>query len=220
MGMMEPGTSKVHRRWRNVKAWWVTRMWYRRMFGELGPRTVITPPLSTVHPECAALGSGVRIGPSCRIETHPPLSRSKKPVPLIRIGDRVRIGRGVRLVGTVSLTIGDGAWIEDGCTITDREYAGLPEGPAYWRQNPEGRPTSIGEGAWIGAGSAVLAGSRIGARAIILPGSVVDGEIPPRTVAAGVPAKVIRVYDGNRKGWADIRGEPSMPSRSPWSRNA
>lgn len=194
---METGTSKTHRRWQRLKAGWVTRLWYRRMFAAIGARTKIAPPLLVRHPECVEIGSGSSLGPHCRLEAHPPQTRSKKPARLIRIGDRVKIGSHVRLRGCLSLTIGHGVWIEDGCTLTDCEYVGVPDGPAYYRQSKTGRPTWIGEGAWIGAGSTVLAGSRIGSRAIILPGSVVCGEIPPGSVASGVPATVIRTGDSS-----------------------
>lgn len=189
---MESGTSRTHRRWHRLKAWWVTRLWYRNMFAALGSRSRIAPPLWVRHPECVEIGNGSSLGPHCRLEAHPPQTRSNKPVPLIRVGDRVRVGGNVRLIGCLSLTVENGVWIEDGCTITDCEYGGVPDGPSYYRQRRTGRPTRIEEGAWLGAGSTVLAGSRIGRRAIILPGSVVDGEIPPGCVASGVPATVIR----------------------------
>lgn len=202
-------TSKTHRNWQRLKAWWVTRSWYRKLFAEFGPRSRIAPPLHVRHPEFVVIGSGSSLGTHCRLETQPPQTRSNKPVPLIRIGDRVRIGGGVRLSGCVSLTIENGAWIEDGCTITDCEYGGAPDGPAYYRQRRSGRPTLVGEGAWIGAGSTVLAGARIGRRAIILPGSVVDGDIPPCAVAAGVPATVIRAGNGQADEQAHEQGQGS-----------
>ncbi|OUM95796.1 MAG: hypothetical protein BAA02_00015 [Paenibacillaceae bacterium ZCTH02-B3] len=206
---METRAALMHQRWQRMKAWWVTRLWYDRLFGRIGPRSRVLPPLYVRHPERVDIGSGVTIGPGCRIETHPPPQRSKKAPPLVSIGDRVRIGGHVRLVGCASLIIEDGVQIEDGCLITDCEYRGAPDGQAYDRQPKTGRPTVIGEGAWIGAGSVVLAGSRIGCRAIVLPGSVVDGVVPPWSMAAGVPAQVIRTYDKGRRLWvpADAAAE-------------
>ena len=52
----------------------------------------------------------------------------------------------------------------------------------------------VGRGAMIGIGAIVLSGARVGAGAIIGAGSVVlEGtRIPPRTLAVGVPARVVR----------------------------
>lgn len=199
----------MHRRWQRLKAWWMTRLWYAGMLGAIGPRSRIAPPLYVRHAERVAIGSGTEIGPHGRLEAHPPPQRSNK-APLLLIGDRVRIGGNVRLVVRASLVIGNGACIEDGCLVTDCEYGGAPDGPAYDRQPKTGRPTVIGEGAWIGAGSAVLAGSRIGRRAVILPGSVVDGEIPPFAVAAGAPAKVVRTLSA--RGRPRAEANPVIPA--------
>lgn len=213
VGELGMRTSRTHRRWQRFRAWWLTRIWYGKMFGGIGPRSVIAPPLYVRHPERAVLGSGVTIGPHCRVELYPPQLRSKKPTPLLFIGDRVRIGGHVRLSGCVSLVIGDGVWIEERCLVTDCEYGGMPDGPAYYRQAKTGRPTIIGDGAWIGAGSAILAGSRVGNRAVILPGSVVDGDIPPCSIAAGVPAAVIRTFEAGER--VSLPAPPSANSPKP-----
>jgi acetyltransferase-like isoleucine patch superfamily enzyme len=62
------------------------------------------------------------------------------------------------------------------------------------------RPVSIGDGSWLGHGTVVLPGARIGRHVAVGANSVVSGELPDRCVAAGNPAKVIRRYrDG--EGW-------------------
>lgn len=50
----------------------------------------------------------------------------------------------------------------------------------------------IGEDVWIGSNSSILSGVKIGRGAIIAAGAVVTKDIPPYTIAAGIPAKVIR----------------------------
>ena len=54
------------------------------------------------------------------------------------------------------------------------------------------RPVSIGDGCWIGARTTVLGGASIGPGCIIAAGSVVTGNIPAHSLAAGVPARVKR----------------------------
>ena len=50
----------------------------------------------------------------------------------------------------------------------------------------------IGDEVWIGYGAMIFSGVNIGKGAIIAAGSVVNQDIPPYSVAAGVPAKVIK----------------------------
>jgi acetyltransferase-like isoleucine patch superfamily enzyme len=51
---------------------------------------------------------------------------------------------------------------------------------------------SIGNGAWVGARVTILAGVTIGEYAVIGAGAVVTRDVPPRCLAAGVPAKVLK----------------------------
>ena len=59
-------------------------------------------------------------------------------------------------------------------------------------ERPESRPITIDDNVWIGARVIVLAGVTIGADSCIGAGSVVIDDIPPRSLAVGVPARVIR----------------------------
>ena len=58
----------------------------------------------------------------------------------------------------------------------------------------------IGAGSWLGHGTIVLPGARIGEHVVIGAGSVVTGEIPDRSVAVGNPARVIRRWEPGA-GW-------------------
>jgi acetyltransferase-like isoleucine patch superfamily enzyme len=53
---------------------------------------------------------------------------------------------------------------------------------------------SIGAGCWLGTGTVILPGSRLGRNVVVAAGSVVRGEVPDHCVVAGVPAKVVRSY--------------------------
>lgn len=54
------------------------------------------------------------------------------------------------------------------------------------------QPVRIARGAWLGARVTLLPGVTIGENAVVGAGSVVTHDVPPRTVAIGVPARVIR----------------------------
>jgi acetyltransferase-like isoleucine patch superfamily enzyme len=55
-----------------------------------------------------------------------------------------------------------------------------------------GRPVRIGSNVWFGVNCVVTAGVEVGDRAVIGANSVVTRDVPPGTIAAGAPAKVIR----------------------------
>jgi maltose O-acetyltransferase len=64
--------------------------------------------------------------------------------------------------------------------------------PERRHEVPESLPIILGENVWLGARVVVLRGVTIGAHSVVAAGSVVTRDIPPRTLAAGVPARVVR----------------------------
>jgi maltose O-acetyltransferase len=61
-------------------------------------------------------------------------------------------------------------------------------------------PIKIGRGVWVGARCTVLPGVTIGEGAVVGVGAVVTRDVPPNTIVAGVPAKVIRELDDQGNG--------------------
>jgi maltose O-acetyltransferase len=60
------------------------------------------------------------------------------------------------------------------------------------RREEFGKPIDIGSDVWVGGGALILAGVRIGSRAVIGAGSVVTRDVPEGVFAAGNPCRVIR----------------------------
>lgn len=72
---------------------------------------------------------------------------------------------------------------------SNHEFApGKPYHTQPWRE----ADVIIGEDCWIGAGTIIVAGVTIGDRCVVAAGSVVTKSIPPDSIAAGVPARVIK----------------------------
>ena len=65
----------------------------------------------------------------------------------------------------------------------------------------------IGEGSWIGEKVCILSGVSIGKKCIIGAGSVVTKSIPSYSIAAGNPAKVLKVYNFESKRWEKYNEE-------------
>jgi acetyltransferase-like isoleucine patch superfamily enzyme len=57
---------------------------------------------------------------------------------------------------------------------------------------PRTSPIDIGENVWLGARVMVMPGVTIGRDAAVGAGSIVTSDVPPRTLVAGVPARVIK----------------------------
>src|SRR5262249_32063632 len=75
--------------------------------------------------------------------------------------------------------------------------------PISMQSMPE-RPVIIGDGSWLGYGTVVLPGARIGKHVVVGANSVVSGEIPDYSVAVGTPARVV-------KRWTPEGGWQSCP---------
>ncbi len=131
------------------------------------------------------LGAHVRINSNWA-----PVELASGPNGVIDIGDGVYLNYGSMISAHQHVRIGANAMIGNYCIVADTETPGIqdpPGGPSI-----EPRPVEIGEGAWLAARVTVLPGARIGARAVIAAGSVVAGDIPPGSIAGGIPARVLR----------------------------
>lgn len=120
--------------------------------------------------------------------------------PEVEVGEGVSLGAWT-LVGRA--TIGPGANIGSRVSITSGRHqhvAGSPAAPPAFSR------VRIGRGAWLGEGAIVMAD--VGDDAVVGAGSVVVEPVPPRTVAVGNPARVVKRLDA--PGHPDP-GSPATP---------
>lgn len=93
------------------------------------------------------------------------------------------------------ITIGKGALLHRNLRILTHDFVTRTFLKKYGEFVPCSGKVSIGENVWIGMNCTCLKGADIGDNCIIGYGSVVMGKIPPNSVAAGCPAKVICTLD-------------------------
>ncbi|PKN94276.1 MAG: hypothetical protein CVU44_06910 [Chloroflexi bacterium HGW-Chloroflexi-6] len=125
---------------------------------------------------------------------HPVVLRTLTKKAIIEIGDDVGISGGSICAGQ-HVAIGTRTMLGANVTIADtdfhdfsqkdRRYAGTPKDDLFM-------PTIIEENVFIGTGTIVLKGVRIGKNAVIGAGSIVSHNIPENVIAAGNPCKVIK----------------------------
>jgi acetyltransferase-like isoleucine patch superfamily enzyme len=113
---------------------------------------------------------------------------------VIRMGANVRVNAGAFIVSYAEVSIGDDAMIAEYVGIRDADHGMAPDRPI--RVQPHAaKPVRIGNDVWIGRGSVVLKGVTIGDGAVVAANSVVTHDVPPMTIVAGTPARVLRRRD-------------------------
>jgi acetyltransferase-like isoleucine patch superfamily enzyme len=113
----------------------------------------------------------------------------------LTLGKEVFINLGCRFQDTGGITIGDGALIGHGTTLTTLNHSVDPAR----RGDMTPAPIVIGRRVWLGAAVTVVPGVTIGDGAIVGAGAVVTNDVAANTIVGGVPAKLIRAtgYDAS-----------------------
>jgi acetyltransferase-like isoleucine patch superfamily enzyme len=105
-----------------------------------------------------------------------------------RIGKRVFINHACSFLDIGGITIEDDVKLGPRVNLTTENH---PLEPTE-RKTLLIKPIVIKRNAWIGAGATILPGVTIGENAVVAAGAVVSRDVPPNTVVAGVPAKVVK----------------------------
>jgi acetyltransferase-like isoleucine patch superfamily enzyme len=109
----------------------------------------------------------------------------------IRVGDCSLLCPGVRISSAAAVSIGSSCMLASGVYITDGDWHGIYDRVSIGRA----QPVSLAQNVWVGDSAIVCKGVAIGANSIIGAGSVVVGDIPANAIAAGNPARVVKLLD-------------------------
>lgn len=108
----------------------------------------------------------------------------------IALGDHVYANTGLTVIDDTFVNIGSHVMLGPRVTISAASH---PVDSELRRQAYQyDLPVVLEENVWVGAGATILPGVTIGKNSVIGAGSVVDRDIPPDVVAAGVPCRVLR----------------------------
>lgn len=122
-------------------------------------------------PDEMNIGSNVYIGKYCSLETN------------VDINNNVLIGNNVGLIGRY-----DHDYSQIGVSIKDSHWIGDKE----YNFKGKGLKITIDEDVWIGYGTVILSGVNIGRGSIVAAGSVVTKDIPPYSICAGNPCRILK----------------------------
>lgn len=157
-------------------------------FAEFGRGSRIMLPFRAGNPQKVSVGRNVLIGPSSWFM----VPRLDAAGPVIHVHDRVRMNQ-TSITAVHEVVIEEAAELARGVYISDHMH-GFDDPDAAIRDQPLERvaPVRIGRGAWLGQNVVVMPGVTIGAGSVIGANAVVTSDIPPRCVAVGAPARVLR----------------------------
>ena len=145
---------------------------------EIGSRSYVISSYAFLHAASTAMvrigddsgiyhGTSFELGPAARVVIG---NYCALVEPILRIESELRIGNNVLIAHAV--------------VITDCEHS---RGPQH-----APRPITIGDDVWIGMRAIILSGVTIGSGAVVGAGAVVCEDVPPMTIVAGNPARVVR----------------------------
>lgn len=159
--------------------------WYLRHADEVGPRVRLRGRPAVTNGGRMIIGDRVQL-----VSTIATLELVSDAGGLLEIGERTLVNFGCSLVATKLVRIGAHSHIGPYTMMLDNDFHRVE--PERRLERPESKPIVVEENVWIGARVILMSGVTVGKDACVGAGSVVTADVPPRTLAAGVPARVIR----------------------------
>ena len=144
--------------------------------------------------------SVVRVRPGARFACEGIVSL-QRGVRVVVDGGELTIGHFTNVNGLTKILVAESVWIGRDCTLSwdvlvmDHDFHTIT---VDHEERPSTAPVVIGHHVWVGAGAKILKGVRIGDGSVIAAGAVVTRDVPPNSVAAGVPARVVGRADSWR----------------------
>jgi len=129
---------------------------------------------------------------------------------VLKIGDNVEINDYVHIAAVLNIEIGNHVLIASKVFITDHNHGNYTgDDQSHPMEPPKDRklaakPVKIEDNVWIGEYVTILPGVTVGKGSIIGTSSVVTRDIPPYTIAVGIPAKVIKRYNEQKGIWEPV----------------
>lgn len=123
----------------------------------------------------------------------------------LNIGNYTRIGLGNTIIGPV--TIGNHVNLAQNITVTGLNHNYQDIEISIAEQGVNTSPIVIEDDVWVGANAVILPGVILGKHSVVAAGSIVSHSIPPYSICAGCPARVIKQYNFDTKKWEKVSKE-------------
>lgn len=188
---------------RGWRVWWAKRRWYERNHrlsrrwridrhaargGFFIRHPVEGELLEALDEGRLRIGEGTLLEPGCWLTLGPEAE--------IAIGAGCFLNRNTMIAAQGRVEIGDHTMLANNCFVGDAAHRfDDPDLPITWQGFTSKGPVAIGPNCWLGIGCVVTSGVEIGERCVVGANSVVTADLPPRTIAAGAPAKPLRAIE-------------------------
>ena len=159
--------------------------YYLRHATSIGKRVRLYGKASIINEGNLIVGERVQL-----VSTIVPIELVASNGGVLTIGNHVFINYGCSISAQMQVTIGDYCQIGTYVMMLDNDFHRLE--PERRLERPPSAPIILEENVWVGGKATILSGVRIGAGSVIGANSVVTKDIPPRSLAVGMPARVIR----------------------------
>jgi acetyltransferase-like isoleucine patch superfamily enzyme len=185
------------------RLWWAKRRWYERnrrisrrwrinRHAARGGFFIRYPVegelLEALDEGRLTIGEGTLLEPGCWITLAPDAR--------IEIGAGCFLNRNTMIAAYGRVTIGAHTMFANGCFIGDADHRfDDPDTPITSQGFTSKGPVEIGANCWFGVNCAVTSGVTVGERCVVGSNSVVNCDLPPRTIAAGAPARAIKAIE-------------------------
>jgi acetyltransferase-like isoleucine patch superfamily enzyme len=146
-----------------------------------------------------ACPGGIEIGENTMVMHHAELhvyNFRDLPHAGIKIGRDSLIGEFNVLRGQGGITIGDRVFTSPFVQLAAVNHVFSDPSRPFVEQGITAEGITIGDDVWIGAGAIITDGVHVGRGAVVAAGAVVTRDVPPHTVVAGIPARVVKTITG------------------------
>lgn len=176
-------------------------IFYKSQFGSFGGGSWLKRPRQVISPR------NIHIGKNVRIEGDAILYSVGKYGPTVydgkvTIGDGVYMNHSCNITCAVEVRVGDEVAFGPNVFVCDFDHGyqdpnvGMIDSPLSIKG-----PVIIGDRSWIGANVYIGSGVELGEHCTVAANSVVTKSFPSNCIIAGVPAKLIKVFDNKTQTW-------------------
>jgi acetyltransferase-like isoleucine patch superfamily enzyme len=146
-----------------------------------------------------ACPGGIEIGENSLVMHHAELhvyNFRSLPHAGIRIGRESLIGEFNVLRGQGGIRIGDRVYTSPLVQLLAVNHVFADPARSFVEQGITAQGIEVGDDVWIGAGAVIMDGVHIGRGSVVAAGAVVTESVPPHSVVAGMPARVVKTVTG------------------------